>query len=866
MRRRISKPKRFRRNRVCRGEHLEQRRLLAANPLGVTPLDTGEFLLGKIAVTTVLFESDGTGDQETQDWTAEEIDTALARVTEGVNWWSDTLDDLNTVHSIEFVIDDTFAVDPVETDYEPIERPSNDFYLYVGDFVVAQGYGDSASIEEAVQRFNVDQRERLGTDWSFTIFVVDASEGDGLFAPGGSFGGAFAYAGGLFMVVPSSRPASTIAHEMGHIFWARDEYLSGGSWEDFRGYYNTQNLNAANNPTEGFEQQDSIMAGGEFLSRAYRDHVSPESTLAMVGWQDSDGDGVFDLADVPLELDALGYFDPISSSYLFSGSASAVPLVNQNSSGPQSDITLNRISSLQYSLDGGGWVSAADPDQQHADFDLSIAIEQPFDSIQWRVIDEATGITSAILDGSSVLPAVSNSSISGIAFLDTNANGLREQDERVLASTVMKLRNADGTPVFGGLVAAADYPEGALPSSLDGVSLSGDGIFAGPGMASFQESRAGGAKVFHSYDNQRGVWEESWSSKVAFHAEFDQVVGEVSMRAYGMGDGSYARLEAYDDNGELLTRSTTPLIAAGSDMEVRVSDPMGRIASIRAFGHAETSILLDRLEFGGRSTVVTDASGVWSLGNLPEGNYQVQLVPELLIHSFDQPSFNISVVAGGSGFVQAAAERVDSPRHNTNNAADVNQDGEVTAVDALRIINDMARFSPRILQPGELSGDKIDVNNDGKVSAIDALNVINRLAPSPTGGEGESVGSSFATGSSPAPGSAFAPALPFSSGSAANSFAVASDLVLATFTPIEGVMFNSAGRDTGDESIDRLATDNEKNPIMGDSPELKLRDFAIPDSVEPDEFDCSKDDDNNKNDDNHDVNEIQTLSKLKPSE
>ena len=48
----------------------------------------------------------------------------------------------------------------------------------------------------------------------------------------------------------------------------------------------------------------------------------------MVGWQDSDGDGVFDLADVPLRLEAVGYFDAQTSLYHFSGvAASAVPLM-----------------------------------------------------------------------------------------------------------------------------------------------------------------------------------------------------------------------------------------------------------------------------------------------------------------------------------------------------------------------------------------------------------------------------------------------------------------------------------------------------------------------------------------------------------
>ena len=45
--------------RRLQGEHLEDRALLTAVPLGALPTDTGEFLLGRVAVTPVFFESNG---------------------------------------------------------------------------------------------------------------------------------------------------------------------------------------------------------------------------------------------------------------------------------------------------------------------------------------------------------------------------------------------------------------------------------------------------------------------------------------------------------------------------------------------------------------------------------------------------------------------------------------------------------------------------------------------------------------------------------------------------------------------------------------------------------------------------------------
>jgi Dockerin type I domain len=711
-------------------EKLETRQLLAADSLGVTPLDTGEFLLGTVSVTPVFFESNGQIDPQTQNWSAAEIDSVLAKITEGVNWWSDMLDTLGTVHTLDFVIDDSFALEPFETGYEPIDRSSTTFNSYVGEFVTAQGFGDANSIEEAVREFNHAQRLRHQTDWAFTLFVVDSSEdGDGLFASGGQFAGAFAYAGGLFMVVPSTRPTSTFTHEMGHIFWARDEYPGGGSWTDRRGYYDTQNLNAKDdNPTPGFVQEISIMRGGVPLTQAFERHVSPASTLASVGWQDSDGDGVFDLADVPLDLDGIGYFDAETSTYHFSGTAAAVPLFNRNSSGPQSDITLNRVSRLQYSLDGGTWINLAQPNSQHAEFELSFPVESAFSSIRMRAIDDSTGITSEIITGSDTLPAISSASVAGVAFLDENTDGNRDQTEQTLAGTTVVVRQADGEALFGDELLATSFPEGELPNT-NHVTLTADGLVSEPKVGSFALT-GGGAQVFHSFDMQRERWINAWSSRVVLNASFDQAVGQVSVDVLGIGSSSYARLEAYDATGELIARSTSGALAERESAILRVEDAQGRIASVRAFGHADTSVSIQGLRFGFEPNLVTDASGALKIQNLPEGEYLVDLIPELVTHDFVQSPMAIQVAAGTSGLLVAAAQRVDSPRYNQVLQGDVSGDGSVSSQDALVIINDIARFGSRTLQHSETQGFKVDVSNDGVVSALDALLVINLLGRS----------------------------------------------------------------------------------------------------------------------------------------
>ena len=97
-------------------------------------------------------------------------------------------------------------------------------------------------------------------------------------------------------------------------------------------------------------------------------------------------------------------------------------------------------------------------------------------------------------------------------------------------------------------------------------------------------------------------------------------------------------------------------------------------------------------------------------------------------------ALNITVGSSGQG---------ESPLQNTRLPADVNNDGQVTPIDALHVINEMARFLPSAAE-GEMvlsSPFYVDVNGDRAVTALDALQVINELSrrvqPVGNSGEGE---------------------------------------------------------------------------------------------------------------------------------
>ena len=91
---------------------------------------------------------------------------------------------------------------------------------------------------------------------------------------------------------------------------------------------------------------------------------------------------------------------------------------------------------------------------------------------------------------------------------------------------------------------------------------------------------------------------------------------------------------------------------------------------------------------------------------------------------------NGGAAGGGEGF------------HNARNQFDVNNDGFVSPIDALGVINSLNKGGSRGLNSGNGEGEGgshlyIDVNADGSLSPIDALLVINRLN-SRGSGEGES--------------------------------------------------------------------------------------------------------------------------------
>lgn len=738
--------------RKLRLEVLEARLVRASLPFGAMPNDTGEFMLGRVAVTPILLESNGQVDTSTENWNKAHIDEVLANLNQGLDWWDQMLATKTTVHSLEFVVDRSYADQPVPTAYEPINRVSNDFALWTQEFLMRAGFNKSPSLEENMRAFNDSQRQKLNADWSFTIFVANSQqEGDGTFSPGGSFSRAFAFAGGLFFVTPSTRPASTYAHETGHMFWARDEYAGGGSYYLQRGYYATQNTNAVdNNPDVNFQQAPSIMSSGELLDTAYTDLVSPATTLAMVGWQDSDGDGIFDVLDVPLLLDGVGRIDVTTGNYRFVGKANVQTLPNRNPSGLGNDITLNKVSRIEARLGSGQWQTILQPNAYEASLDLSIPVTgQSGGTLQLRAVDAATGITSNVFEGEiGALPdATPLVGINGFVWNDANANGLFDAIESGLGTQQVRLVDQAGKPPS---LQRAIEPDTQVPgliasTAYSGVLLTAIGADTNGNLAVANDAAATtGSKVFRPYSVAQSGFTTSWNHRRQLKIEFALPTSFVSVDIIGTAR-SYGRLELYSSDGKLLDRVTTAQLSAGQSQKLELGRPTPDIAYAIVRGHMGTDIGVDNILYGPKTQTTTDSTGRYAFTNLPAGNYQVQVLLASGVSQVTSPSGGKQVVAWQPGQPAASQgiEHVDfginyqnTSWHNARLPADVNDDGHVTAIDALLVIN--------LLNQGiasELTGSNIpfppyiDVSNDAFITPLDALLVINTIN---SGGSGES--------------------------------------------------------------------------------------------------------------------------------
>jgi len=731
-------------------ESLESRNLFAGLPFGATPDDTAEFMLGRIAVTPVFLESNGQIDASTENWTAQQKANVLGNIQTGLNWWKQLLATKSTVHTLDFIIDTTYVDTPAQTSYEPISRVSNAYSDWVSEFLVGAGFSQSFNLESNVRAFNNSQRLKFDTDWSFTIFVVNSqNDQNGSFASGGSFDRSFAFAGGLFEVVLSTRPASIFAHETGHIFWARDEYIGGSDYFKSRGYYNAQNTNAIDlNPNPSFVQADSIMSSAGALDRAYQNITSPDSTLAQIGWVDSDGDGIFDVLDVPLKLEGLGQLNAASNQYSFIGRASVQTLPNVNSSGMQNDITINRVGRIEYRLNNGNWQTLTTPNEFQVELNLIIPIPAgTTGTLEIRAVETKLGITSNIFSATlgQIRDTTAVPGIQGFAWNDQNRDGLWQSTELAIAGARVRLVDNARQPVsLQTKIEPDSFQDGTIATNQNGILITAIGEQADGTIGVFSDTAATtGTKVFRPFSGAQLAYVDSFrGNALQLRVTLPQPTTSVTIDAVAGNDNTIARLDAYDSNGKVIRRFQSVSLNNGNRVTMQVTSDAANIAYVIARGINNSKIKLDNLVIGPATQTTTGANGSYALPGIPTGTYQVELTPQSTSYQLVQPSTGLrssSVVFGTPNthvdFTLAASV---SPWQNQANRFDVNNDGLISALDVLVIINEINRNEARPLDGSGLSPIAYyDVDGNRSIEAIDVLIVINYINANPGQGEGE---------------------------------------------------------------------------------------------------------------------------------
>ena len=335
------------RNRIARGG------MLQGLPFGARWFDTSEFMIGRVAVSILFPESDGTTDPNRYNWTPALRDSVIRSAVRGLAKWSG----FAASHGIAL----SFAIEVhagLATRYEPIDRTVAEEDNWIEDVLAGYaGYrSDALTLEYDVANAT---RSRLGAQWSVLLFAVqNDTDPDGAF-PDGYF--SHARLGGPFFVTPVNNMNSTsatldfyIEHEIAHSFWALDEHFPSNGWWSCQlttGYFNQPNSNSVV-PAPGY----CGYRRGCLMYANYPDSLC-DFTQRQIGWADLDGNGIPDLIETHPAVfpDSSEYRTVAGSPITLRGKALEVAIPNQN---PYhyflgDSISIASIDSVRYRVDGG---------------------------------------------------------------------------------------------------------------------------------------------------------------------------------------------------------------------------------------------------------------------------------------------------------------------------------------------------------------------------------------------------------------------------------------------------------------------------------------------------------------------------------
>lgn len=412
------------------------------------PTQTNEFMAGDVLAEVIFVESsEGAGncsDASTEDWTDTRKTAVLSEFQETITFWTTRSDSPQLSFTIE--------ARTLPTSCEPINHPgSSDSPLWIADVLTAMGCTTEPSgILAAELACLDDRRDELGFDWAFFFFVVDSeNDSDGRFAPepkGGRLYWAWAQSiGGPGMIMTSDTGGFGTAymgaiakHELGHVFYALDEYANRCNTTDRSGYLWVTNDSCNNG---GITTDVSVMSDSSAAINPEAD-VST-SARAMVGWRNPSQAGSQTVVDVvrtsnivvvPYAPDPSPGDQP--SLYAYAVSQAYPP----GSGGAHEPASISRIVSAEFQLDGGSFSPGAVVDGQFNEplEQIRFTVPQALSNGNYSIGVRATnnfGHVSSVQSDSFAIQQTTPADSDGDSCTDTkelgpepNQGGLRDPD------------------------------------------------------------------------------------------------------------------------------------------------------------------------------------------------------------------------------------------------------------------------------------------------------------------------------------------------------------------------------------------------------------------------------------------------------
>jgi hypothetical protein len=357
-------------------------------PVGLGALpgarETAAFAAGRVAVAVVFLESDGSKMTSSENWSKRDPDRpgqdrrllVLDKVRSALEWWNARSPDASL---------DVFmppagsygAPQTVTTGYEPIRMPVK--VGWQGRNILSDapwrwqamaklGFGHDAvrDARKPETRFADKVRRKNVADWAFVLYVVDSlTDKDGAFS-----NGAIAYTADLFGPYTTlnydndgytfDNFDAVLAHEMGHVFGALDEYkppVTGypSTGDLTSGYLGVRNGNADQG---GSTHYDCIMRGSQQTLDSFQTGSLCRWTRGQTGLRDGDSDTHPDVVDTRPAFSTRLEATATDGAVTLRGTVTEQPRKRGVISGGvyfRHDLSILVPHALRYRVDGGDW-------------------------------------------------------------------------------------------------------------------------------------------------------------------------------------------------------------------------------------------------------------------------------------------------------------------------------------------------------------------------------------------------------------------------------------------------------------------------------------------------------------------------------